>query len=103
MNSDYAYTTENLKNEIRTLTDERENLYRENTLIREDIIIQQEKCNNLNDSLSEISEKFKSTINIIESCFDDIKNFNVSLNNTNFDNVDAILSSRVNDIKGNIE
>lgn len=39
MNSDYAYTTENLKNEIRTLTDERENLYRENTLIREDIII----------------------------------------------------------------
>lgn len=40
---------------------------------------------------------------MIGSCFDDIKSFNLSLNNANFDDVDAALSSRVKDIKGNIE
>jgi chromosome segregation ATPase len=79
-----------------------ESYRKENEILKEDISIYKEKCMLLNENLTEISDKFKHTVEVIETCFDDIKNLNISLNNTNLDNVDAALSSRVQEIKGSM-
>jgi len=56
----------------------------------------------LTENINDISDKFKNTKEIIDSCFDDIKKLNLDIiDNVNFE--DPVLSSRVNDIRGKVD